>query len=199
MTTHSAKPEDKRTRILNAAIHVFAENGFFHSKVSDVAKAAGVADGTIYLYFKNKDDLLISLFENRMALALSSLEEAVAAAEGPEGKLRALIRRQFELVAETPEVAEVLTVELRQSSKFMKEYSPAAFADLLKLIAGIVREGLADGSFSTNIPVTHAARMLFGLLDEVTLNWLLSKDKFDITEATDWVVAFILGGLKQGK
>src|ERR1041384_6492491 len=116
MTVHSAPATDKRERILDAAEVIFAKHGFFASKVSDVAKEAGVADGTIYLYFKSKDDLLISLFEQRMTQVNEVLRAAIAGVP-PKDQLRAFIRAYLQLVHDEPGAAEVLTIELRQSSK----------------------------------------------------------------------------------
>src|SRR5690349_23921911 len=119
MTAHSARAgNDKRERILEAAERVFADHGFFNAKVSEIARHAGVADGTIYLYFKSKDDLLISLFETRMERVCGDLVAAVALVRGAEAKLDAFIRTYLEMVQRNPKVAEVLTIELRQSSKF---------------------------------------------------------------------------------
>src|SRR5215470_2726160 len=129
MTAHSAaeKSADKRERILAAAERVFARCGFFAARVSEIAKDAGVADGTIYLYFKSKDDLLISLFENRMKQVNEALRAAIAD-QPPAAQLRAFIHTYLQLVSDEPTVAEVLTIELRQSSKFMKEYDNPQFA-----------------------------------------------------------------------
>src|SRR5512132_2077692 len=128
MTVHSSpdRPDrgdrggDKRERILSAAERIFARHGFFAARVSEIAKDAGVADGTIYLYFKSKDDLLISLFESRMEQVNRTLEAAIASAGSPLEQLRAFIRAYLRLVHDEPAAAEVLTIELRQSSKFMK-------------------------------------------------------------------------------
>src|SRR5262247_3903339 len=124
MTAHSSEPGknggDKRERILDAAERIFAQHGFFAARVSEIAKEAGVADGTIYLYFKNKDDLLISLFESRMDRVNSHLAAQTALYRGPREKLLAFIKAYLALVKTQPAAAEVLTVELRQSSKFMK-------------------------------------------------------------------------------
>src|SRR5215467_2574281 len=139
MTVHSspARPDrdraDKRERILAAAERVFAKNGFFAARVSEIAKDAGVADGTIYLYFKSKDDLLISLFESRMKQVIEMLER-VTDGKPPVEALHAFIRAYLELIHDEPEAAEVLTIELRQSSKFMKEYANPQFADFLRML-----------------------------------------------------------------
>src|SRR5580692_2393020 len=122
MTVHSAGAGgDKRERILAAAERTFARHGFFTAKVADVAKEAGVADGTIYLYFKNKDDLLISVFERRMTQVNAAMRAAITD-QPPVGQLHAFVRTYLQLVADEPQAAEVLTIELRQSSKFMIEY-----------------------------------------------------------------------------
>src|SRR5687768_11869220 len=136
MTAHSPGG-DKRERILDAAERIFARHGFFAARVSEVAKEAGVADGTIYLYFKSKDDLLISVFENRMAHVNDQLRAAIA--DLPPGEqLRAFIHAYLRMVSDEPTAVEVLTIELRQSSKFMKEYDNPQFADFLRMLGGII-------------------------------------------------------------
>ena len=198
MTVHSAadRTTDKRERILAAAERIFARHGFFAARVSEIAKEAGVADGTIYLYFKSKDDLLISLFENRMKQVNDALRAAIAPC-APQDQLCAFIRAYLRLVHEEPAAAEVLTIELRQSSKFMKEYENPEFAEFLRLLGGIIAAGQQRGELDATIPAQVAARMIFGMLDELALSWVLSRKpkKFDIVRAADWVVALVSSGL----
>jgi TetR/AcrR family transcriptional regulator, fatty acid metabolism regulator protein len=201
MTAHSPEPTraggDKRERILDAAERVFAQHGFFAARVSEIAREAGVADGTIYLYFKSKDDLLISLFESRMERFNQLLADAVASVPRPTDRLLALIRTYLTLVHEQPMVAEVLTIELRQSSKFMKEASNPKFGDLLRMLASAIADGQAAGELSADVPAPIAARMIFGILDELALAWLLQRgEKFDIVRAADWVGALVTRGLE---
>jgi TetR/AcrR family fatty acid metabolism transcriptional regulator len=216
MTVHSAADRDnrggdKRERILAAAERVFARRGFFAARVSEIAKDAGVADGTIYLYFKSKDDLLISVFETRMSQVNEALRTAIAAHTAPIEQLRAFIRVYLRLVHDEPAAAEVLTIELRQSSKFMKEYENPQFADFLRMLGGIIATGQQRGELEASIPSHVAARMIFGMLDELALAWVLAKQpvkpsisapspgirpkKFDIVRAADWVVALVTSGL----
>jgi TetR/AcrR family transcriptional regulator, fatty acid metabolism regulator protein len=214
MTVHSAMGEraDKRKLILDAAERVFAKRGFFAARVSEIAKDAGVADGTIYLYFKSKDDVLISLFESRMEQVNRTLEAAVAGMTSPREQLRAFIRAYLRLVHDEPAAAEVLTIELRQSSKFMKEYENPQFADFLRTLGGIIAAGQAAGELDAGVPSHVAARMIFGMLDELALAWVLARQplkqpaigapapgfrpkKFDIVRAADWVVALVFQGL----
>ncbi len=199
MTAHSVNA-DKGQRILDAAEAVFADCGFYNAKVSDIAKHAGVADGTIYLYFKSKDDLLISLFESRMTRVCDAMNAAVAAAESAESKLQTFIQTHLQMVNEHPSLAEVLTVELRQSSKFMKEHSNPKFAEYLKILATLIGEGQKSGAFDAQVPAPLAARAIFGMVDELALAWLLGDDqKFDIVRAADWVGSLILRGLERKK
>ena len=119
--TKGKRTADKRERILRAAIEVFAQNGFYATRVSEIAKAAGVADGTIYLYFRNKDDVLISIFEDRITKLLEVLRREIDAAEGFEARLRVVIERQLGLLEGQRDLAEVVTVNLRQSSRLLKQ------------------------------------------------------------------------------
>ena len=207
MTVHSApRPADKRDRILAAAERIFARHGFFAARVSEIAKDAGVADGTIYLYFKSKDDLLISLFESRMKQVNETLGKAIAGLP-PVEQLRAFIRAYLRLINDEPNAAEVLTIELRQSSKFMKEYDNVEFADFLRMLGGIIAAGQAAGDFDDAIPSHIAARMIFGVLDALALAWVLARTqiaagasgtrpkKFDIVRGAEWVVALATNGL----
>jgi TetR/AcrR family fatty acid metabolism transcriptional regulator len=203
MTVHSVADRggDKRERILVAAERIFARHGFFAAKVSDVAKEAGVADGTIYLYFKSKDDLLISLFERRMQTLNAQLRTAIAG-KSPREQLRAFVRTYLQAVHDEPTAAEVLTIELRQSSKFMKEYENPQFADFLRTLGGIVTAAGLDRV----VPSHVAARMIFGVLDELALAWVLAKapfgggtrpKKFDIVRAAEWIIQLVERGLPE--
>lgn len=204
MTVHSAADRsDKRERILAAAERVFAKRGFFASRVSEIAKDAGVADGTIYLYFKSKDDLLISLFEDRMKQVNAALRAAIATETTALAQLRTFIKTYLQLIHDEPAATEVLTIELRQSNKFMKEYENAEFADFLRMLGGLVAKGQDAGELDDEVPPHIVARMIFGMLDELALAWVLAKQpinatkpkKFDIVRAADWVVALVTTGL----
>ena len=167
----------KRVRILRAAIRIFSQKGFFNSKVSDIARAAGVADGTIYLYFKNKDDLLISLFEEKMGEVVADVRERVAMGTDPLQRLRIFIENHMDLLVREAGLIEVIQVELRQSNKFMKEYVPVRFLEYLDVLGGILEEGKGDGTFRVDLNVKTARRAIFGALDEISLAHVLSKKK----------------------
>jgi TetR/AcrR family fatty acid metabolism transcriptional regulator len=191
--------EDKRRRIIDAAVEVFAAKGFFGSRVSEIAEAAGVADGTIYLYFRSKDDLLISLFEEKMAEIIRRLLDLLATTSDPEQKVRRYIVEHLKLVAEQPSLMQVLTVELRQSARFIKEYSPKAFGRYLAVLGGVLEEGQRAGVFRRDLDPAIVRRALFGAVDELSLEWVLrGKDapRPDPVVVGEQVADLILRGLR---
>jgi TetR/AcrR family fatty acid metabolism transcriptional regulator len=193
-------PEGKRERILEAAIKVFAAEGFYNAKVSQIAHEAGVADGTIYLYFKSKDDLLINLFEDRMERVNANLREAIETESTAEARLRRIVKLHLQLVEQNRDMAEVISVELRQSSKFIREYSNPKFAEFLRTIAGAVVEGQRTGELRTGIDPYVFARALFGALDEIALAWLVkhpgSKASIELPRAAEQLGDLFIDGLK---
>jgi TetR/AcrR family transcriptional regulator, fatty acid metabolism regulator protein len=192
----SRRGGDKRERILSAAVRVFAKNGFHATRVSDVAKAAGVADGTIYLYFKSKDELLVSLFEDRLAKLLSYVEQEVPKQPDAAAKLRRIIELQLGLLEGERELAEVITVIIRQSSKLLKEFAAPKFASYLDVIAQVVAEGQARGEFRRDLPASLVARATFGALDGIALTWALGKaEKGALGRAAGQLAELILRGL----
>ncbi|MCB9507181.1 MAG: TetR/AcrR family transcriptional regulator [Myxococcales bacterium] len=164
------KTPEKRQRILAAALKVFAQRGFFNAKVSEVAREAQVADGTIYLYFKNKDDLLINLFEDRMEFLIRRLHEEMEREGGSAlGRIRRMILAHLRIAEEWPDLAEFITVELRQSAKFVKEYENPKFMEYLKVLRDLIEEGQRDGSVRADLDARAVARAMFGALDEQLL------------------------------
>jgi TetR/AcrR family fatty acid metabolism transcriptional regulator len=185
---------DKRARILEGALKVFAAKGFYTTKVSEIAKEAGVADGTIYNYFKSKDDILISLFEDRMDFVLHRLEEELAG--DTVARVRRYIELHLSLALIEPDLAEFITVELRQSDKFLREYKNPRFADYLRVLAQLIERGQVEGVFARDFDPRVTARAIFGALDEIllTLTWKHSGQG-DVEEAADQVVGLVLRGL----
>src|SRR5262249_42027324 len=158
---------DKRSAILRAATDVFAERGYFTAQVADVARAAGVAAGTVYLYFRSKDDLLISIFERAMRDALAEGRAAVANVRDPADRLRTFARLHLGRLGRDRKLAIVFQVELRQSTKFMERFSSTLLRDYLGLIRSAIVDGQAAGAFRAEISPTVAAKIFFGALDEM--------------------------------
>ncbi len=190
------RPGDKRERILSAAVKVFAKNGFHATRVSEVAKAAGVADGTIYLYFKSKDALLVSLFEDRITKLLTFMKNDLPVESSAPDRLRRVIEMQLGLLEGERDLAEVITVILRQSTKLMKEYAAPRFSAYLDAIARIVAEGQAAGDFRTDVSPHLAARATFGALDGIALTWALGRaDEGGLVRAAGQLSEMLLRGL----
>jgi len=164
---------DKRERILRAAIKVFARKGFYATRVSEIAKAAGVADGTIYLYFENKDDVLVSIFEDRITKLLAVLRSEIDGAETFDEKLRVVVERQLGLLEGQRDLAEVVTVNLRQSSRLLKQYAAPLFTEYLDLIASVIALGQAEGIVDPELSPRIVATGLWGALDGIALTWAL--------------------------
>jgi TetR/AcrR family fatty acid metabolism transcriptional regulator len=190
------KNGDKYYRIINAATKVFAKKGFFHAKVSDIAKEAQVADGTIYLYFDNKDDILISLFEEQMTAVLENMMAQLAQEKDVVRKIEKFALTHLKLIELNKNMAEIIQVELRQSTKFMKEYKNEKFLQYLNVIAEIIREGQAKGIFKNDVIPGVAKRAFFGALDEMSRFWVLSTHKkYDIETAAKQISGYFLHGL----
>jgi TetR/AcrR family fatty acid metabolism transcriptional regulator len=191
-----AVPGTKRDAILRAAIDVFAGRGFFNAQVADVARVAGVAAGTVYLYFRSKDDLLISIFERGMREALAEGRALVADAPDPPERLRRLARLHLARLGRDRNLAVVFQVELRQSTKFMERFSSTLLRDYLGLMRDAIADGQHAGQFRLDIKATAAAKMLFGALDEMATNWILSRRKYNLEADADTVVDLFLNGAR---
>lgn len=186
----------KYYRIINAATKVFAKKGFFQAKVSDIAKEAQVADGTIYLYFDNKDDILISLFEEQMQVVLENMIDQISEERDAVKKIERFALTHLKLIELNKNMAEIIQVELRQSSKFMKEYKNEKFMRYLNLIGDVIKEGQEKGIFKKDIIPDIAKRAFFGALDEMSRFWVLSSHKkYDIETAAKQISEYFLNGL----
>src|SRR4051812_39371256 len=201
-TLSAARPADstrseKREAILRAAIDVFAERGFFNAQVADVARAAGVAAGTVYLYFRGKDDLLVSIFERTMRAAIADGRACVAPLSDPIAQLREIARVHLDRMGRDRSLAVVFQVELRQSTKFMERFSSTLLREYLGIIRGIIAAGQASGVFRKELNATLAAKLFFGGLDEMATNWILSRRKYALAAQADEIVDIFVAGVRR--
>jgi TetR/AcrR family fatty acid metabolism transcriptional regulator len=186
---------DKRDAILRAAVKVFARHGYFQSQVADIARVAGVAAGTVYLYFRGKDDLLVSIFERTMKDAIADGRAALTDVTDPVERLRRIARLHLDRLGRDRDLAVVMQVELRQSIKFMERFSSTHLQDYLNIIRRTIADGQAAGAFRDDISANAAAKVFFGALDEMATNWMLSRRKYALAGDADVVVNLIVGGL----
>ncbi|MBI2222430.1 MAG: TetR/AcrR family transcriptional regulator [Acidobacteria bacterium] len=184
----------KRELILRAAIAVFARRGFFNSQVADVARQAGVAAGTVYLYFRSKDELLVSIFERTMKEARAEARAALDGLEDPVERLEALARVHLGRLGRDRDLAVVFQVELRQSTKFMERLSTTYLREYLGLMRDTIAGAQARGAFRKELNPTVAAKVFFGALDEMATNWILSKRRYSLVNDANGVLDILLNG-----
>ena len=187
--------QDKFSAILRGAIQVFARSGYFNAKVAEVARAAGVADGTVYLYFKNKDDLLVSIFNTAMAEFNARAKQELAEIADPHQQLRHFAKLHFEALEADRELAVVFQVEFRHSTRFMEQFSETMLADYLKMLREILERGQKQGVFRASLNPKIIAKVIFGALDEMVTNWVLSHHNFKLTPLVDPVMDVFLHGI----
>lgn len=187
---------DKREAILRAAITVFASKGYFNSKVADIASQAGIADGTVYLYFKSKDEILRSIFDGAMIEFISDGRRELEKLKSPADKIRKIAELHLERLGADRDLAVVFQVELRGSTKHMQEFSAAGFAEYLDIIRATIADGQASGDFRTDIKPIVAAKILYGSLDEMVTNWVLSNRQYPLAPMAGEVLKIYFEGIR---
>lgn len=186
---------DKREAILRAAIKVFARFGYFNSKVSDIAGEAGIADGTVYLYFKSKEEILHSIFDRAMTEFIAEGKKELALIDGPRAKLARIAELHLEKLGADRDLAIVFQVELRGSTKFMQEFSAAGFGEYLDIIRQTIESGQCSGDFRADVKPVVAAKILYGALDEMVTNWVLSEKSYPLAPMAGEVLKIFFGGV----
>ena len=189
------KDRPKYKQIIDAAVVVIAENGYHQAQVSKIAKQAGVADGTIYLYFKNKEDILISMFQDKLGSFISSIEEEMDRVSSAKEKMLVLVRKHFEILSEDKHLAIVTQLELRQSNKDIRYKINDVLKGYLKLVDSILITGVEQGEFQKELDVRLARHMVFGTLDEIVTTWVMNEQKYDLTKQAKSVHHLIIKGL----
>jgi len=189
-------PGSKRDAILRAATDVFAGSGYFNAQVADVARVAGVAAGTVYLYFRSKDDLLVSIFERSMRDAITEGRAMAGGVRDPRERLRRFAALHLGRLGRDRKLAVVFQVELRQSTKFMERFSSTLLREYLGMIRDAIADGQRVGMFRADIKPTVAAKVFFGALDEMATNWILSRRRYSLEADADAVVDLFLNGAR---
>ena len=189
------KDRPKYKQIIDAAVIVIAENGYHQAQVSKIAKQAGVADGTIYLYFKNKEDILISMFQEKLGVFISNIDEEMARVTSAKEKMLVLISKHFEILFEDKHLAIVTQLELRQSNKEIRHKINDVLKGYLKLVDSILVTGVEQGEFHQDLDIRLARHMVFGTLDEIVTTWVMNEQKYDLVKQARPVRELIIKGL----
>jgi TetR/AcrR family transcriptional regulator, fatty acid metabolism regulator protein len=186
---------EKYEAIIEAAIRVIAEYGYHNAQVSRIAREAKVADGTIYLYFENKDDMLISLFNEKMGAFIGEVEQALEGIKSPVDQLRTLIRLHFEHLERNPRMAIVTQIELRQSNPEVRRGIREILKRYLDIIDRIIERGIAQGFFRSDLNVRIARKMIFGTLDETVTSWIMTGHKYSLLDMVDEIHRLFVQGM----
>ncbi|HEY4531593.1 MAG TPA: TetR/AcrR family transcriptional regulator [Kurthia sp.] len=190
------KEKPKYKQIIDAAVIVIADNGYHQAQVSKIAKQAGVADGTIYLYFKNKEDILISVFQEKMSVFIEGLQEIVVKEAPASEKLEFMITNHFSVLSKDKYLARVTQLELRQSNRDIRLKINAVLKEYLDQLDAILEEGVETGLFAKDMDLRLARQLIFGTIDEVTTSWVMKDHKFDLNSQSSKVYQLLLNGIK---
>jgi TetR/AcrR family transcriptional regulator, fatty acid metabolism regulator protein len=190
------KASNKHSKIIHAATKVFAKKGFFNARISDIAKEAKVADGTIYLYFNNKFDILISVFEEEIGNLIEQVKKLLANEKDPRKMLEIFATKHLTVMKKNRYLAEVIQIELRQSTKLIKEYRNNKFSEYVDIISTIIKTGQEQNVYRSTIRPGIAKRAFFGALDEISRVWTLSLEtEYSVEETIDQVLEIFLSGM----
>ncbi len=187
---------EKYQRILDAAVAVFAEKGFFVSRISDIADRADVADGTVYLYFKNKDEILASAINTAFDGFMSRAWTELGKLKSPTERLRRLAYLHLEALGANRNLAVVFQMELRQSTRSLSEFSHQHLVEYFKLVREAISEGKARGEFRPELAEKIAANCFFGAIDEMVTSWVLSEKDYPLAHAADPLMDILLNGMR---
>jgi TetR/AcrR family transcriptional regulator, fatty acid metabolism regulator protein len=192
----TGKIKDKSELILDAALKVFAESGFHRSQVSRIAKTAGVADGTIYLYFKSKEDILVCLFRTKLGELVDKFKESVMQSDHPRDAIRTICTIHYAELENNLDLAKLTQIELRQSSFELRREIGVAVKPYIRLIEQVLRQGMELRQFRANLDVKLTRHLLFGAMDEVVTSWLIADRPYSLSSQVDGTVEFFLRGIE---
>ncbi|MBE3589447.1 MAG: TetR/AcrR family transcriptional regulator [Firmicutes bacterium] len=189
---------DRYRDILDAAERVIARQGYAGAQVSRIAREAGVAGGTVYLYFANKKDLLVSLFRERFGRFIEALDAAMAEAASAPEALRRLVGLHLGMLGERPELAAVTQIEMRQADPEIRRGIDDALRPYFERIDAVLRRGIEEGAFDGGMDMRVAKRMIFGTLDQCVTAWVMSGYRYDLAALVEPVCRLLLQGLGGG-
>ena len=187
--------KEKYQRILDAAVDVIAENGYFHSPVSAIAARAGVADGTIYLYFKSKDDVLRTAIDSTFGSFYCKVEEQFRTMHDPREQLEYIARLHLESASVNRSMAILMQTEMRQSAKFIAEFSHHHLVRYIQVVREVIRRGQQHGLFRPDVSDGVVAHCMFGAIDELLSSAVFTNREYDAQATAAQVIDVLMHGI----
>ena len=181
---------------MEAAVGVFAREGFHNAKVEDVAREAGVAHGTVYLYFGSKSDLLVSIFRENLTNLIEYVSSEIQRERNSEDKFRRMISLQIELIEANPELAELMLVEFPQTGKFLDSEVTNELAAYMDMITDILEEGVAEALFDKSMDTRIAATFIFAGIQGIATRWILEEMKYTLKKMAQEISELLLNGIR---
>jgi TetR/AcrR family fatty acid metabolism transcriptional regulator len=191
----AANKGDKYAAILDAAESMIARHGYHKAQISKIAAEAGVAAGTVYLYFKNKPDLLISLFRERLGMLIEQARTGLAEVKDPREKLRRFMGLHLQSLARRRDLAVVTQIELRQADVKVQQQISGIMKGYFQVIDEIIEEGQRSGLFRRNLPPRQIRNLVFGTLDQTVTAWVMSGFHFDLESLAEPTYQLVAGGV----
>ena len=185
---------DKEARILAAAVRVFAQHGYHGSSMATVAREAGVATGTTYLYFDRKQDLLVTLFRRHLTEYMERCSPVLAAEAPGVPRLRRLAEQHLAFFAEDRQLATVFQIHLREPDPLLADGIRPSVAAYFDLIGEVIEAGVEASAFATDLDVRFARQVFFGALDEIVTGWLRAKRPYALMSALNPVATMLARG-----
>ncbi len=193
-----ARPKDlnKRERILKAAIKIISKKGFFNASISEIAKVAKVADGSVYTYFKGKNELLVEAFKLVLSRILNNVEKELQTTNDPIEKIKIIIKMHVEYMENHPDTANFLQIQLRQSNKEIRMHIRNEMRKYYRILGGILQEGIQQGKIRNDVNKRVIGSLIFGTVDEIITSWVLSEKDERLSDKLDDIYKVVLTGIK---
>jgi TetR/AcrR family fatty acid metabolism transcriptional regulator len=187
----------KRKRILEAAVRVFGRRGYHDAKIAEIAGAGRVAEGTVYLYFRNKEHLFGTVFDEKMDELLARGREIVESRESAAERLTRLVDLHLTFFAADRDLASLFQIELRRSARMLQRVIRSKLVEYFRLLGGVLKDGIASGEFRPQLSPRLAVRVLFGAADEIVSEWLFSGEDPALLADARSLVGMLLSGFAE--
>mgnify|MGYP000518928981 CR=1 FL=1 len=190
------KDNEKRKRILDSAIKVFAKTGYSDARIQDVAEEAGVSHGTVYIYFKNKDALFMSIFQEILGELIQYISSEIQKEKNAEDKIRRIISMQLDIIEENPDLTKLILIEFPRSGNFLNDSNTNVLSRYIDLISDVLKEGIDEGIFSIEMRTEVTATMIYAGIQGIATRWILDGMDYSLKAMEKSIADILLNGLK---